>query len=44
VLAGCCKKSADGITAKDIMEFLSQVLKNDRAGSIDASYFAPPVI
>jgi len=26
------KKGADGITAKDIMEFLSQAVKNDRAG------------
>jgi NAD(P)H-hydrate epimerase len=26
------KKGADGITSKDIMEFLSQAIKNDRAG------------
>jgi ADP-dependent NAD(P)H-hydrate dehydratase / NAD(P)H-hydrate epimerase len=38
------KKGADGITAKDIMEFLPLALKNDRAGVIDANYFAPPVI
>ena len=38
------KKGPDGITAKDIMEFLPQALKNDRAGVIDANYFAPPVI
>jgi NAD(P)H-hydrate epimerase len=38
------KKGTDGITAKDIMEFLPQALKNDRAGVIDANYFAPPVI
>jgi len=38
------KKGADGITAKDIMEFLPQALKNDRAGVIDAKYYEPPVI
>lgn len=38
------KNGADGITAKDIMDFLPQAMKNDRAGSIDAEYFAPPVI
>jgi hydroxyethylthiazole kinase-like uncharacterized protein yjeF len=35
------KKGADGVTAKDIMEFMPQALKNDRAGIIDAKYFAP---
>jgi hydroxyethylthiazole kinase-like uncharacterized protein yjeF len=38
------KKGADGITAKDIMEFLPQALKNDRAENIDAKYYEPPVI
>jgi yjeF C-terminal region, hydroxyethylthiazole kinase-related/yjeF N-terminal region len=38
------KKGEDGITAKDIMEFLPPVLKNDRNGVIDAKYFAPQVI
>lgn len=38
------KKGADGITAKDIMEFLPQALKNDRADEIAAKYYDPQVI
>ena len=35
------KKGADGITARDIMEFLPQALKHDRAGIVDAKYYEP---
>jgi hydroxyethylthiazole kinase-like uncharacterized protein yjeF len=33
------KKGTDGITAKDIMECLTQALKDDRAGLVDAAGF-----
>ncbi|MEN6621409.1 MAG: NAD(P)H-hydrate dehydratase [Smithella sp.] len=32
-------KGADGITAVDIMNYLPQALKNDRAGDIDVRYY-----
>jgi NAD(P)H-hydrate epimerase len=35
------KKGADGITARDIMEFLPQSLKHDRTGVIDTKYYEP---
>lgn len=35
------KKGADGITARDIMEFLPQALKHDRTGVIGAKYYEP---
>jgi NAD(P)H-hydrate repair Nnr-like enzyme with NAD(P)H-hydrate dehydratase domain len=35
------KKGADGITAKDIMDFLSLALKEDRGGIIDGKYYNP---
>ena len=38
------KKGADGITAKDIMEFLPQALKHDRNGIVDAKYYNPPEV
>jgi NAD(P)H-hydrate epimerase len=38
------KKGADGITAKDIMEFLPQALKHDRTGVVEAKYYEPRVI
>lgn len=37
------KKGIDGITAKDIMEFLPQALKHDRNGVVESKYYNPPV-
>lgn len=37
-------KGADGITARDIMDFLPLALKNDRAGDVDIRYYGPPAI
>jgi NAD(P)H-hydrate epimerase len=35
------KKGVDGITAKDIMNFLPQAIKEDRGGVIDKKYYNP---
>lgn len=35
------KKGTDGMTAKDIMDFLPQSLKHDRSGIIEKKYFNP---
>jgi len=35
------KKGIDGITAKDIMDFLPYALKEDRCGMIDGKYYNP---
>ena len=35
------KKGADGITAKDIMDFLPRALKEDRGGIVDGRYYNP---
>jgi len=35
------KKGMDGITAKDIMNFLPQAIKEDRGGVIDRKYYNP---
>ncbi len=38
------KKGMDGITARDIMEYLPLALKKDRAGEVEDKYYSPPVI
>jgi NAD(P)H-hydrate epimerase len=38
------KKGMDGITARDIMEYLPAALKKDRAGEVDNCYYALAVI
>lgn len=35
------KKGADGITAKDIMNFLPKALKHERSGMIETKYYNP---
>ena len=37
-------KGIDGMTAKDIMESLSQAMKQDRSQLIDATYYNPPCV
>ena len=38
------QKGQDGIIASDILEHLPQALKEDRAGTIERKYFAPPLV
>jgi NAD(P)H-hydrate epimerase len=38
------KKGMDGITARDIMEYLPLALKKDRAGEVENKYYSPLVI